>query len=45
MKTHLVFVEDGETEDQAIRRYQRDYGEVIEEDDVVHVASFADPQR
>jgi hypothetical protein len=40
---HLVFVEGGETAAQAIHRYQRDHGKVIEADDMVHVVSFADP--
>lgn len=43
VRRHLVFVEDGETEAQAIHRYQRDHGKVIEADDMVHIVSFADP--
>ena len=42
---HFVFVEQDETEAQAVSRYQRDHGKVIEEDHVVHVVSFADPQE
>ena len=41
--THLVFVEDDETADEAIRRYQRDHGKVVGEYDTVHVVSFVEP--
>ena len=44
-KNHLVFVEDGETADQAISRYKRDHGKVIEADDMVHVISFVNAQN
>ena len=40
VRTHLVFVEYGETADQAIGRYQRDQGKIIGENDTVHVVRF-----
>ena len=44
-KNHLVFVEDGETADQAISRYERDQAIVIDPDDMVRLISFASPQN
>jgi hypothetical protein len=40
VKTHLVFVDEGESDEQAISRYQRDQGKVVEADDMVHVICF-----
>ena len=45
VKTHLVFVEDGETKDQAISRYERDRATVIGSDDMVHLISFVNSQH
>ena len=44
-RTHFVFVEDGETEDQAIHRYQRDHATDIGSDDMVHLISFVNSQH
>ena len=40
VRIHLVFIEDGETEDQAISRYQCNQGKIIGENDTVHVVRF-----
>lgn len=39
---HFVFLEDGETADQAIQRYQHEREKVIATDDLVHFVSFVD---
>ena len=45
LRIHVVFVEDDETKDQAISRYEHDRETVIESDDMVHLVSFVSPQN